>query len=89
MHVLPWASHLWDLSIQQYVDSETLIATIVIDIPAQLYTERFQQAFNDITNGTNPGCGTEGFAARPGWDPVTGLGTPNVAKLIELFLELQ
>ncbi len=29
---------------------------------------------NDITNGTNPGCDTEGFSAVPGWDPVTGLG---------------
>jgi len=23
--------------------------------------------FNDITEGNNPGCGTEGFAAVPGW----------------------
>lgn len=22
---------------------------------------------NDITNGTNPGCGTVGFKAVPGW----------------------
>lgn len=29
---------------------------------------------NDIVNGTNPGCGTEGFSASAGWDPVTGLG---------------
>lgn len=29
---------------------------------------------NDITNGTNPGCGTKGFSAVKGWDPVTGLG---------------
>lgn len=26
----------------------------------------------DITNGTNPGCGTKGFSAVEGWDPVTG-----------------
>ena len=37
--------------------------------------------FNDITNGTNPGCGTEGFNATPGWDPVTGFGTPNFQEL--------
>jgi hypothetical protein len=30
--------------------------------------------FNDITEGTNPGCGTKGFPAAPGWDPSTGLG---------------
>lgn len=30
---------------------------------------------NDITQGGNQGCGTPGFSAAPGWDPVTGLGT--------------
>ncbi|KAI9066614.1 family S53 protease [Trametes sanguinea] len=38
-------------------------------------------AFTDITAGNNPGCGTNGFPAEVGWDPVTGLGTPNYAKL--------
>jgi len=33
--------------------------------------------FNDVTSGSNPGCSTNGFTARAGWDPVTGLGTPN------------
>jgi len=37
--------------------------------------------FNDITSGSNPGCGTTGFTARAGWDPVTGLGTPDFGKL--------
>ncbi|KAF8309184.1 subtilisin-like protein [Clavulina sp. PMI_390] len=32
---------------------------------------------NDITSGGNQGCGTPGFTAVKGWDPVTGLGTPN------------
>jgi len=36
---------------------------------------------NDITSGSNPGCGTNGFTARTGWDPVTGLGTPNFPKM--------
>ena len=27
-------------------------------------------ALNDITRGSNPGCGALGFEARPGWDPV-------------------
>ncbi|KAI0645469.1 family S53 protease [Trametes meyenii] len=38
-------------------------------------------ALNDITTGSNPGCNTNGFPARAGWDPVTGLGTPDFAKL--------
>lgn len=32
--------------------------------------------------GDNPGCGTNGFNATAGWDPVTGLGTPVFSKLI-------
>ncbi|KAL0564237.1 hypothetical protein V5O48_017815 [Marasmius crinis-equi] len=28
-----------------------------------IYSEDFAAAFNDITNGTNPGCGTTGFPA--------------------------
>ncbi|KAI1437880.1 peptidase S8/S53 domain-containing protein [Xylaria sp. CBS 124048] len=46
------------------------------------------EAFNDITIGGNPGCGTEGFNATPGWDPVTGLGSPNYEKLLPIFLSL-
>jgi tripeptidyl-peptidase I len=38
-------------------------------------------AFNDITSGSNPGCNTNGFPAKSGWDPVTGLGTPKFAAL--------
>ncbi|KAL9095883.1 MAG: hypothetical protein Q9165_001880 [Trypethelium subeluteriae] len=43
---------------------------------------------NDITNGTNPGCGTLGFSSVPGWDPVTGLGTANYPKMLKYFLSL-
>jgi len=46
------------------------------------------EVLNDIVNGTNPGCGTEGFSAVKGWDPVTGLGTPNYPKMLELFMSL-
>ncbi|KAK4545784.1 hypothetical protein LTR36_002738 [Oleoguttula mirabilis] len=44
--------------------------------------------FNDITEGGNEGCGTAGFSAAPGWDPVTGLGTPNYEKMVALWLTL-
>jgi tripeptidyl-peptidase-1 len=40
--------------------------------------------FNDIIEGFNPGCGTDGFSAGFGWDPVTGLGTPDFLKLQRL-----
>ena len=40
-----------------------------------------KSALNDITSGSNPGCNTNGFPAKKGWDPVTGLGTPDFQKL--------
>ncbi|TCD70006.1 hypothetical protein EIP91_005256 [Steccherinum ochraceum] len=46
--------------------------------------EQYPNAFNDITVGNNPGCGTPGFNATTGWDPVTGLGTPNFAVLKDI-----
>ncbi|KAI0291167.1 family S53 protease [Multifurca ochricompacta] len=46
-----------------------------------LYSAAGTAALTDITSGSNPGCGTNGFPATPGWDPVTGLGTPNFAAL--------
>jgi tripeptidyl-peptidase-1 len=46
------------------------------------------QILHDITTGTNPGCNTTGFSAATGWDPVTGLGTPNYPEMLKLFLSL-
>ncbi|KAI0648913.1 subtilisin-like protein [Trametes meyenii] len=53
-----------------------------------IYSGLFKYAFNDIVSGSNPGCGTEGFAAQPGWDPVTGVGTPNFPLLLAAWLLL-
>ncbi|KAI0039128.1 subtilisin-like protein [Auriscalpium vulgare] len=50
-----------------------------------LYT-RGVSGFNDITRGNAPGCGTPGFNATVGWDPVTGLGTPDFGKLKHIVL---
>lgn len=49
---------------------------------------RHANVLNDITEGNNPGCGSPGFSAVEGWDPVTGLGTPNYPKMRALFLSL-
>jgi subtilase family serine protease len=42
--------------------------------------------FNDITSGNNTrmvnGVTVPGYAATPGWDPITGWGTPNAATLL-------
>ncbi|KDQ54112.1 hypothetical protein JAAARDRAFT_60885 [Jaapia argillacea MUCL 33604] len=53
-----------------------------------IYSPAFVGAFHDITNGTNPGCGTIGYETAPGWDPVTGLGTPNFPQLVARWLLL-
>jgi len=53
-----------------------------------IYAANFSDAFNDITNGTNPGCGTVGFNTSRGWDPVTGLGTPNFPSLLTKWIAL-
>ncbi|KAM3459880.1 hypothetical protein NHJ6243_006416 [Beauveria neobassiana] len=49
-------------------------------------------AFNDITIGGQTGedntCGGRGFSTAPGWDPVTGLGTPKYPELLKVFLAL-
>ncbi|CAK5269875.1 unnamed protein product [Mycena citricolor] len=47
---------------------------------------RHPSVFNDVTLGHNTGCNTNGFAARAGWDPVTGLGTPKFASILAAAL---
>lgn len=42
-----------------------------------LYTPNVSQAMNDITVGQ-----TDGYQAGPGWDPCTGWGSPDGAKLL-------
>lgn len=42
---------------------------------------KYPEMMNDVVIGGNHGCGTAGFSCHEGWDPVTGLGTPNHAKM--------
>jgi subtilase family serine protease len=45
---------------------------------------RYANDFYDVTTGNNTpaGTGIAGYPATTGWDPVTGLGTPNAANLV-------
>ena len=47
----------------------------------------YHKAFHDITTGTNLTVGPVkgSYRARPGWDPVTGWGTPNAQAIIPLL----
>ena len=49
---------------------------------------KFPHALNDVVQGSNTGCGGtgRGFNAALGWDPVTGLGTPDYQRLLQLYL---
>jgi kumamolisin len=38
--------------------------------------------FRDVVRGDNGYAGVSGFTAGKGWDPVTGLGSPDVARLV-------
>ena len=59
-----------------------------LTVDEQIYGADFSDGFNDITNGTNPGCGTAGFNTSRGWDPVTGLGTPKFLSLLAKWIAL-
>jgi subtilase family serine protease len=49
----------------------------------------YRQAFHDVTTGTNtvkvPARTITGYPAAPGWDPITGWGTPNAQVLVPLL----
>jgi subtilase family serine protease len=49
----------------------------------QVYASRaYANAFHDITVGNNSFAGVTGFNAVKGWDPATGLGSPDAANLV-------
>jgi subtilase family serine protease len=49
----------------------------------------YHKAFHDITSGTNtvtfPSKTINGYRASPGWDPVTGWGSPDAKVLVPLL----
>ena len=49
----------------------------------------YHQAFHDVTTGNNTmtfgGVTITGYQAGPGWDPVTGWGSPNAQVLVPLL----
>ena len=48
----------------------------------------YHKAFHDVTSGNNDvtaGSATAGYQAGPGWDPVTGWGSPDTQVLVPLL----
>jgi kumamolisin len=50
---------------------------------AAIYAAKAKSAFHDITKGTNYIGTPKGFAAGPGWDACTGLGSPIAPAVIK------
>jgi subtilase family serine protease len=48
-------------------------------------SDSYSDGLHDITTGNNSWAGVTGYSAGPGWDAATGLGTPDVAKLVPLL----
>jgi tripeptidyl-peptidase-1 len=47
------------------------------------------EVMNDVVSGANEGCGVDpAFQATVGWDPVTGLGSPDYQRMRNLFIRL-
>jgi subtilase family serine protease len=74
-------------------DGDQLAGRALGDINPALYAisnakSQYSVAFHDITTGNNDVAeiGGQGYDAAPGWDPVTGLGTPNAANLLPLVV---
>ena len=54
-----------------------------------LYSSLGRAALRDVKTGWNGGCGVErAFGATAGWDAVTGMGTPDYGRLLDLYLRL-
>lgn len=53
-------------------------------------SSQYQQAFHDVTTGDNsvnfPPTTVIGYQAHPGWDAVTGWGSPDAAVLVPLLV---
>jgi Pro-kumamolisin, activation domain/PKD domain len=65
------------------VIAEQALARPLGDLAPVLYAilanGSYGAAFHDIVSGSN------GYAAHTGWDPVTGLGSPDVARLLRVL----
>lgn len=69
---------------------------MVFDLPMEIVYQMassMPSSFIDITIGNNrctemtcTGC--QGFEALEGWDPVTGLGSPNYPNMLKYIMSL-
>jgi kumamolisin len=48
----------------------------------------YNTIFYDVVQGSNGNSQGPGYQAGPGWDPPTGLGTPDATRLVEKLVDL-
>jgi tripeptidyl-peptidase-1 len=60
-----------------------------------LYSKQLEDSFKDITEGSNNCCTVKhnhccevGWHATKGWDPVTGLGSLDIKKFLEIVTDM-
>jgi hypothetical protein len=87
------AAPQWAALIAIADQQRTAMAEGTLDGPSQLLPAIYQisqsdpSAFNDITQGTS--TGKPNYSAQPGYDLVTGLGTPNAENVVADLLNFQ
>jgi subtilase family serine protease len=47
----------------------------------------YTASFFDVTSGNNSFGGVSGYSAAPGWDPATGLGSPDTPQLVRWLIQ--
>ncbi|HJW19565.1 MAG TPA: S53 family peptidase [Candidatus Nitrosotalea sp.] len=72
------ASPLWAgyLAVVQQANGKILLGNIAPELYAVYNTTSYPCSFHGITSGDNIMNGNLGYSVVPGWNPVTGLGTP-------------
>ena len=58
----------------------------LLEFTQWLYKSGYK-AFEDVVSGSSSGCDSSGFSARPGWDVVSGFGTPYFPYILDLVLK--
>jgi hypothetical protein len=49
----------------------------------------YAESYHDVTVGNNSNAGITGYNATPGWDPVTGWGSPKATTLLMEIIQEQ
>ncbi|MGI0102783.1 MAG: S8 family serine peptidase [Nitrosotalea sp.] len=79
-----WAGYL---AIIQQAKGGALLGNVATSLYAISGTNSYHCSFHDVASGNNimNGRSNSGYLAGPGWDPVTGLGTPIADNLTAML----